>query len=659
MPKLRLFGPALLLFALNAYICHRWFFSEYTNQTGSIDAAFMGFAQWLSKHWSSNWIPLWMSGTTVRQIYNPVLHRTVAAMSMALGWTAPRAYHFLTGITYCLGPVTLYSVCARAGGNAVWGFCAGVFYSLYSPSLWLASGILHDAGGGLFFPRRFEALARYGEGPHVTAVTMIPIVIWLVDGAVVQRKWQFVALAPLGVATLLLTNWTGTTGLMFAVIAYVLAQLGAQSSLHWPSLIGTGAIAYMLASPWIPLSLVRSVQAGSHFIEETKASSTEKLAVVAALVVVLVLLHLAFQHWRVPVWPRFFGYLFVTAGGTTLAKLWFQIAIVPIAHRFQIEMELGLAGALAYAVVALFQRAPKTLRWAAALLALFPVIGQVRHYHREADNMTARIDFSKTAEYRMSKWFADHADGARVFAPGTVSYWMNLLSETPQVYGCCDQSVDTEGLRIADYVIYTGDGTGDKDGATAILWLKAFGAKYVGVGEKSQIGQPYWNPKKFEGLLDDVWHDGESVVYALPGSGSLAHVVDRMSLLTATPSSGIDTAGLATLTAGFDQPTATLQWSDSDNFETSSMTGPDQVVYVQESYKPGWRAFDGQHELPVMLDPLGFMWVAPQAPGEHRIRWSYGASTEDKLTRTAQLTGIALLLWWTFAQKKSAARNDT
>ena len=103
------------LFTLNAYIVHNLFNTEFTQETVSVDAAFMSFAHWLAGHWTDrSWFPMWMMGTPTRQVYNPLLHHTVAALSLFSGWTAQHAYHFVTATTYCLGPLTLFWLCYQS-----------------------------------------------------------------------------------------------------------------------------------------------------------------------------------------------------------------------------------------------------------------------------------------------------------------------------------------------------------------------------------------------------------------------------------------------------------------------------------------------------------------------------------------------------------------
>jgi len=658
--------PALLvaicaaaLFAINAYLCHELFGTEITKQTGSIEAAFISFSRWLMDHAGDwRWFPMWVNGIPVRQVYNPALHVTIAELAKIVGWTTPHAYHFVTAAAYCLGPVTLFWLCYRATYNLGLAILAGALYSLISPSVFLFPALRADLGGWLF-ARRFQTLVVYGEGPHMTDLMMLPLAIWLVDEAVTGRKWFFVLAAPFGLAALVLTNWTGTTGASFAFAAYSLSKFGAEKTggsrpAHWPTLVGIGVIAYLFASPWVPPSLIRSVQASTAGMD-TVASPTSKVLLVLALGLVIAGFHFGFSRYRTQSWARFFVYYALISGLVVGAKTLFGLSLVPIGYRFHLELEMALAGVIAYGAVYAGRRLPRRARIVALCVLAIAGAVQVRNYRRYARRITEPVDFPKTVEYKMAEWFASNMKDQRVFAPGTVSYWMNLYSDVPQFFGCCDQSVRNEEVRIATYVIYSGDGTGDRDGEIATTWLKAYGVHAVGVAAtgSSQLGQPYHNPHKFDGLLPEGWRDGESVVYRIPGqTDSLAHVVSRSEIVTAHPVNGVDVGPLLPLVAALERENkkpdggASLRWINSHEFEITAQTGPDETLFVQETYDPGWRAVESDRELKVVPDALGLMTIEPGAAGRHVIRMQYGSSREDTLARGAHFAGVLLLLGW-------------
>src|SRR5262249_20492101 len=153
-------------------------------------------------------------------------------------------------------------------------------------------------------------------------------------------------------------------------------------------------------------------------------------------------LHATLERVRADRNLRFFLYFFFCSAAVVLGKLWGDVSLVPQPHRFQLEMEMALLGA------ALFAAGKRTAIAIAALCLIH--IGVYRSF---ANALTRPIEITGTLEYRMSKWFEEHVGSQRVFAPGNVSIWMNQFVDTPQMVGCCGQSVPSIEQSIAFYTI--------------------------------------------------------------------------------------------------------------------------------------------------------------------------------------------------------------
>lgn len=630
-----------LIFTLNVYIVHNLFNTEFTQELVSVDAAFMSFARWLADHWNdSSWLPMWVMGTPARQVYNPALHHTVAGLSLITGWTVQHAYHFVTATTYCLGPVTLFWLCYRSTKRHSFALLTALLYSLISPSAFLATHFRVD-NGGLFNPRRLQTLVHYGEGPHVTALMLIPLVIWLLDEAAAKRRWMFLPLATIALAAIPLTNWTGTTGLIMALAAYVFSKFQSEHPIHWPTFIGIGALAYALACYWIPPSLIRTVQQSSVGLDIITPWQ-EKAAVIAFAALVMYAAHRLFTRYSTPSIYRFFAYLAMISGAAVLAKMWFGRVLIPIAHRFHLEMEMGIVGAVAFLALLLATRLPRRVQYAALAAALLAGAAQARFYRRESRNTTVATDVRNTPDYRMSQWFAANANGERVFAPGTVAIWMNLYSDVPQFYGCCDQTVRADEVRMAIYDIYSGK----DDGKIGAMWLKLFGVGYIGVTQP-EFEPPFADPKKFDGVLQEVWRDGPNAIYKVPRpNASLAHVVPTAALNQRRPINGIDIEPLQSLITALDNPpsNATFHWLSQHEAEITAHLDPGQSIFVQETCDPGWHT---DSQFVIECGPLGLMKITTGAAGDFKIHLAYTWSREDLVTRVAQLGGLSVLLLWT------------
>src|ERR1700722_13044809 len=129
---------ALALFLLNLYICHELFRIEYTRFAGSIEGAFIGISRYAMAHWNDlTWFALWNDGTPYPTTYPPLLHLVVALAAFLSGTSTAHAYHWVTALAYCLGPVVLFALVHRISGSRWAAFAAGLIYSSVSMSAWL------------------------------------------------------------------------------------------------------------------------------------------------------------------------------------------------------------------------------------------------------------------------------------------------------------------------------------------------------------------------------------------------------------------------------------------------------------------------------------------------------------------------------------------
>ncbi len=183
----------LALFLLNLFLVRRLLGIEYLDEMGSIEASFIAIARWAREHWNDlSWFPLWYGGIPYVNTYPPLLHRTVAAASALGGLSVPHAYHAVTAVFYSLGPVALHALAVRLGASRAIGFAGGLFYTLVSTSTWLIPTVQRDAGG-VWGLRRLQAMLQYGEGPHITSLTLLPLALWLLATAFERRRpvWWF------------------------------------------------------------------------------------------------------------------------------------------------------------------------------------------------------------------------------------------------------------------------------------------------------------------------------------------------------------------------------------------------------------------------------------------------------------------------------------
>src|SRR5579872_2699366 len=174
-------GGGVALFLGNVYVCRELFRIEWLKHMGSIEGAYIGISRYILGHWHDlSWFPLWYNGVPYQNTYPPVLHLLVALAAKLFGYTPQHAHHWVTALFYCLGPVTLYALALRLSQSRWTAFGAGAIYSFVSISAWLVPAIARDLGSPLH-PRRLQALVFYGEGPHIAAMTLLPLALLFID----------------------------------------------------------------------------------------------------------------------------------------------------------------------------------------------------------------------------------------------------------------------------------------------------------------------------------------------------------------------------------------------------------------------------------------------------------------------------------------------
>lgn len=648
----------LVLFGLNAYICGNLFLVQFTQRMESIESSYMSISRYAMNHWGElNWFPLWFAGMPFHRVYQPGLHLTVAALATWFHQTPQHLYHVITAMTYSLGAVTLFWLFYRAMGSRGYALAVGLLYSLISPACFLVPSIRADIGG-LLLPRRYQILVHYGEGPHITAVMMIPLIIFFLDKTISDRRWLFVPAAILALCACVLTNWTGTVGLSMAIVSYCASRMGRGALLDWLVLVGVAAVAYLIACPWIPPSIITSVLRNS---QESYGTTFRAAHVLYGLSIAAVFagMHFIFERLRTDRWMRFFLYFSLLTGVVVLGREWAGWFLLPQPNRFQVEMEMAFIASAVWCAKLVLDRSPRWVRIAAvAALALFCVM-QFRHYRYYARAQTQPIQIENTIEYRMAKWFDAHMQGRRVFAPGNISLWMNMFTDVPQVAGCCDQSIPTFEHRIAVYAIYTGQNAGARDAEFSLLWLRAYGADAIAVtGPKStEYYKPYRHPEKFRGVLPELWRDNEDdVIYDIPRhSRSLVHVIEPSQVVRRAPANGLDIEPLVPYVAALENPAmpvAAMTWKNPNQARIDTTLQSGQVLAVQVSYDPGWRAIVNGMAQPIKPDPLGLMVIDPGCTGPCSVELVYDGGSEARWMRLAQGFGVVALLVWAYASRR-------
>jgi hypothetical protein len=632
---------ATALFVINLYVCRELFWTEYLNQMGSIEAVYIGLARYIMHNAGDlTWFPLWYNGIPYQDSYPPLLHFAVALTASVFRCSPALSYHFVTGLLYCLGPVTLFVLCVELSGSRSYSFFVGLMYSVPSPSAFVIAEIRHEIG--LLRPRRLQALVSWGDGPHVAGLTLLPLAVLWLHRSITRRRPVDLVVCSILFAAIALTNWLAAVALFAAGLAYLCSTHPRAGLVSLP----IAALAYGMAAPWIPPSTIHTIEINAPHLGNyggVYARLPLHLSVIGILGVMVVL---AIRRFTGSLLLRFSTIFAFLMAALVLPADWWKLYIVPQPDRYQLEMELGLAILAVFAIKTVMEQVPSRVRFGITLAAMLIAIVPAKSDRRFARYLIGPVKIDQTIEYKTAVWLDRNVSPGRVFAQGSTQFWLNAFTDVPELTGGFDNGVVNQATRIARYIITSGDGAGERHGEIAVLWLKAMGvhAAVVDGPNSTQAYHDFHNPKMFDGLLPKLWHEGDDTVYLVPQrSASLARVMTRADLVERRPVNGIDIQPLVPYVAALDNeafPHADFSWTSRHTASIQATLSPREVVSIQISYHPGWHAKVNGADRPIGEDGIGQIYIEPNCEGLCRIELNYDGGAEMRIAR-----GVAVVAW--------------
>ena len=162
---------SIVLFLLTAILLFPLWRLNYLSNWTSIEATFIADGRMLRENWTHHlWQPLWYCGTRADYVYPPGLRLCVACFSWLLHASFAHAYHILIALFYPIGIAALYIFVRSCTGSRRAGWLAAAGVALISPCYLLAPEFRSDT------PWRLHVLMAFGEGPHISSLSMLPLV---------------------------------------------------------------------------------------------------------------------------------------------------------------------------------------------------------------------------------------------------------------------------------------------------------------------------------------------------------------------------------------------------------------------------------------------------------------------------------------------------
>ncbi|HVY93188.1 MAG TPA: methyltransferase domain-containing protein [Bryobacteraceae bacterium] len=612
----------LVVFLCSAIVIRPLFKAKYLQFWDSIESTFIADGRYLGAHWPHPlWQPLWYGGTRFDYVYPPVLRYGTALLTNF--FIPVKAYHVYIAVLFCIGIAGICFLVRVMEGTRIQAWYSAVACLLISPSFLFLPQIANDAPQ--LMPWRLRVLVRYGEGPHITALSLLPFA--LAFAFLALRRSQSLALILAGVfsALVALTNFYGATALalFYPILVWSVWVTHRGRDILWRA-IAIPALAYALSAFWLTPAYLKITLHNMRYVSQPGNQYSYLLTVALALV-------FGFASWRLASHRTHATYLTFITGSMlffaliVLGHFSFNFHILGEPVRLIPELDMTILLFAAEIMRRIWIQLPERARaWraiiiVAALLPLWPI----RHFIRRPWELyRAEPNYREHVEYRLSAWMAEHLPGARTFVTGSTRFWWDAWFDNAEISGGSDQGLINPNPNIATFEFRAGP-----DAANSVRWLKALGADAIIVSDShsQDAYHDFQYPYKFANVLPVLFDDHQGdVIYGVPRRyPSLARVLDRARLDAFKP---IEPATYQNqlrdysdfVEQGPDVPTST-HWNGTDSISVHAPVAAGQSILLQVTYDPAWRAYAGKTELPIRPDGMDFM-IIDAPPGTQDVK---------------------------------------
>jgi hypothetical protein len=631
-----------LVFLFTAILIKPLFKAKYLDKWASIESTFISDARFLAAHWPHpQWQPLWYAGTRFDYIYPPMLRYGTAAIARVTGFWPVKAYHFYTAFFYCVGIAGVYLLIRVGMKSRRAAYLGAIATALMSPSLLILKNFRADAWHLL--PVRLGVLAKYGEGPHMTALACIPFALAFTWLALERTRPGAVALAAVACAAVASNNFYGATAL--AVFYPILLWSFWITRLDRRIFIAAAAIpvlAYGLTAFWLVPSYFKITVENMKYVSEHGTTWSIWVALIVAVAYAIATDRLA-RGRAERTWAVFAAGCVVFFSLNVLGNNFFNFRVSGEPLRLVPELDLVLILGVLTVLAWLWNREGRAPRIAAGLVVVAAFATTLGYIGHAWQMFPLWNDYTDRVEYKITEWLGKNMPQSRAYASGSVRFWFDAWRDLAQVGGGSEQGLLNGAVENAQWEINLG-----AKAEPSILWLQATGADSVYIADKrsQEIFKDFLYPAKFTGVLPVLYDDHEgNVIYGVPRRyPALARVVETARIDAAAPPRFNDDlerlrAYADTIEKGPEsQPSVTR--IDTENLVVRAKVEPGQSILVQQTYDPAWQASEGGKPLRLHKDAMG-MTVVDVAPGDREVRLSFVTPFENYAGRV--LTLLALL----------------
>lgn len=641
MSPRRLALLAFFLFVLNVAVNLPLFRRGEYIYRDSIEGGYASMAAFFSEHpnpWG--WNPTWYCGLPAQFTYLPATsYATAAAVRVAPFLEPYHAYRMIVSAAACLVPVTFFLLVYFFTRAWRWALLAGLAISVWSPLYDLITIIDKDRGFA-YLPWRLQVLVKYGEGPHNAGLMMLPLALIAVRWAARGQGFAPLLTAAALMAAVCLTNWVAALVLAFCGFSLLLTYFD-EPGFSIRRVLLAAALAYGLACFWLTPSFIQTtaqnwpVDAYKYRVAETQILLLLGLAAGT--------LGIRAAFYRLAREQRYFCWVLLGLFQFGWIALWHYegaTQVIPEARRYAVEFEIFLFLALVETLRHLWMRRgwiPRAAVAGIALLALYSAAPQAWRLLTEGRRGRDPMPKEWTIEYKLARKLAELQPQGRVYVTGGMRFRLNQWYPFHQPGGGFESGLRNRRPIDMDYQIRTGmNSKPGEESKDAVEALRALAVEYVVVhGPRSREHyRDVKDPRKFDGLLEEVHREEDDVIYRAPYAWA---ILARYPELIEWPPGSPLPVYRNWIQAMEDpaRPKLKTTWLNPSELVIEGPTPYGYAVSVLVAYDEGWEATQDGQPVRVWPDNFRYLLIESQHSGHARIHLRYRGTREQRVMAAA------------------------
>jgi len=612
------------------------------------------------------WNPMQYFGLPTHMWYLPGVPYVSAGLIKLLPMLkAEHVYRLFVTTAACLLPVTAFLLAYYFSRSRRWALIAAAGCMFLSPSYGLFYAVNWDRGI-TYLPWRMQILTKYGEGPHSTGLTLLPLALIFLWRTATQRRRADLIVAAILMALITLTNWVAALALAWCVLMMLVTGLGTATETGFLArrIMAAAGLAYLLACFWLTPEFVQvtlfnwPVDAFNYQVGTGQWIALGGL--ILAIGAIRVLSHrFPGHHYLTLLALCCGGFFFVSAG-----HYWYGVDTVPESRRYAVEFELFLFLLLAELFRNMWPwRSPRKVLAAGILIGvlasfcLVPGVHQIHEYVTGGWLQLRPKPRQQTVEFQMADYVNSQKPQGRIFVSGGTRFRLNSWFLLPQVGGTFESGLHNRTALDLIYQIQVGAFREPVQwGTDAMGLMRVAGVEYaIAHGSGSE---EHWKNLKDERLLSGfpkpVLDTGEDRVYKLPYKG-LANLVKEEELLQHLPN-GTNAGTTTAYVAAMDdpqRPQLRTTWKSNNQIEITGQVPAGMWITLRVSHHPRWTATQDGEPVEIASDKMGFILLKPRPANETKLVLEYHGSTQQYLfTVISGLSWCGVAIFWWSGRKR-------